>query len=114
MLWLPTFSLSLVIGCIFCYPQDKRLVEREGEILLLDLEEKNSTPVCLNWFENQPTDIFLKPHLKVELGFIFSWLFGCSAKPPSLFHVNQNEIHLCKPLLEMSFDPSLQFLGLLD
>jgi hypothetical protein len=47
-------------------------VEREGEIILLDLEEKNSMPVSLNWFENQPTDIFLKPHLKVELGFILS------------------------------------------
>jgi hypothetical protein len=41
----------------FRYPQDKRLVEREGEIFLLDLEEKNSMPVSLNWFENQPTDV---------------------------------------------------------
>jgi hypothetical protein len=47
-------------------------VEREGEIFLLDLEENNSMPVSLNWFENQPTDGLMKPHVKVELGFIFS------------------------------------------
>jgi len=61
-----------VIGCIFCYPKDRRLVEREGEIFLLDLEENNSMPVSLNWFENQPTDGLMKPHVKVEVGFICS------------------------------------------